>query len=335
MTVKISIIGLGQIGASIGLALANHKDQVSTSGYDSSPEVARQAQKMGAVEDISRNLFTAVKGADIVILAVPMDQVQETLKLIAQDVRENGLVIDTAPVKMAVADWAKEYLPIGRHYIGLTPAINPLVLDDTATGIDAARADLFQNGLIAVSAPHRTAGEAYQLAAGFVSLRGARALFVDLAEVDGIMATIHTLPALMAAALTETIINQPGWADIRKLGGRPFVSAMRPLDLQDSAALAEAVRQNRVNIVRLLGDTIATLEAWRDEIDDEKEKSFKGHLDRIVKGRDHWRRERANGDWQSIENSEQEIPTFSDLFMQQLGLGKLLGGLRKQKKEEE
>jgi len=34
MTVKISIIGLGQIGASIGLALANHKDQVTTIGYD-------------------------------------------------------------------------------------------------------------------------------------------------------------------------------------------------------------------------------------------------------------------------------------------------------------
>ncbi len=50
MTVKISIIGLGQIGASIGLKLANHKDQVTTLGYDSSSEVARKAQKMEAVE---------------------------------------------------------------------------------------------------------------------------------------------------------------------------------------------------------------------------------------------------------------------------------------------
>ncbi len=335
MTVKISIIGLGQIGASMGLALANHKDQVSTLGYDSSPEVIRQAQKMGVVDNVSRNLTAAVKGSDIVILAVPMDQVQETLKSIGQDVREQGLVIDTAPVKMAVADWAKKIMPSGRHYIGLTPALNPLVLDETTTGIEAARADLFQNGLIAVSAPHGTATQAYQLAASFVNLLGARAYFIDLAEVDGIMATIHTLPAVVAAALTETIINQPGWADIRKLGGRPFVSAMRPLDLEESVALAEAVRKNRENIVRLLGDTIATLESWREEIGDEKEKSFHGRLDRIVKVRSHWRRERADGDWQSIENSEQEIPTFSDLFMQQLGLGKLLGGLRKQKKEED
>ena len=91
-----------------------------------------------------------------------------------------------------------------------------------AQALSAARADLFQNGLVAVTAPHGTAGEAIKLAASFVTLLGARAYFADLAEVDGIMATVHTLPALAAAALTETVIGQPGWADIRKLAGRPL-----------------------------------------------------------------------------------------------------------------
>ena len=43
MTVKIAIVGLGQIGASIGLALASHKDQVTTIGYDAVGEVNRKA----------------------------------------------------------------------------------------------------------------------------------------------------------------------------------------------------------------------------------------------------------------------------------------------------
>jgi prephenate dehydrogenase len=334
MTVKISIIGLGQIGASIGLALANHKDQVTTTGYDNSSEIARQAQKMGAVEDVKHSLSGSVKGADVVVLALPLDQVYETLRSIAQDVREQGLVIDTAPVKLAVATWAKELLPPGSHYIGLTPALNPLALDETATGIEAARADLFQNGLMAVTAPHGTASEAYTLAASFVALMGARAYFADLVEVDGIMATIHTLPALAAAALTETVIGQPGWADIRKLAGRPFVSAMRPLDLEESVALAEAARQNRVNTVRVLDEYIATLKSMRDEIDGEKKNTFQNRIDRIVKGRAQWRRARADGDWRSIETVEQEIPTFSDLWIQQLGLGKLLG-LGRRKKDED
>jgi len=72
-------------------------------------------------------------------LALPLDQVYETLKSIAQDMREDGLVVDTTPVKQAVEAWAKELLPPGRHYVGLTPALNPLVLDETVTGIEAAR----------------------------------------------------------------------------------------------------------------------------------------------------------------------------------------------------
>jgi prephenate dehydrogenase len=332
MTVKISIIGLGQIGASIGLALAIHKDQVSTLGYDSSSEIRHTAQKMGAVENVVHNLSAAVKDADVVVLALPMDQIYETLKSIAKDVREQGLVIDTGPVKQAVADWVKELLPQGRHFIGLTPALNPLVLDVTTTGIEAARADLFQNGTMAVTAPFGTTSEAYKLAAGFVSLLGARAYFADLAEVDGIMAAVHTFPALAAAALAETVIEQPGWADIRKLAGRPFVSAMRPLDLEETAALAEAARQNRVNTVRMLNDYIATLQSWRDEIDEEKKKGLKERLELVKKARSQWRKARADGDWQAMETLAQEIPTFSELWVQQLGLGKLFG-LRKRKED--
>jgi prephenate dehydrogenase len=334
MTVKITIIGLGQIGASIGLALASHKDQVTTTGYDNSKEVARKAQKMGAVEIVGHSLSASIKEADVVVLALPIDQVQETLKTIAQDVREEGLVIDTAPVKLAVAAWVKEFLPPGRHYIGLTPALNPLVLDETGSGIEAARADLFQNGLVALTAPHGTTGEAYKLAASFVSLLGAHAYFADLAEVDGIMATIHTLPVLAAAALTETVIGQPGWPDIRKLAGRAFVSATQTLDSEESQAVAEAAGQNRVNTVRVLDEYIATLKSLREEIDGGENKSLRTRLDRILKGRAQWLQARTDGNWQSIESLEQQIPKFSDLWMQQLGLGKLIGLGRKKKDDD-
>jgi prephenate dehydrogenase len=334
MTVNISIIGLGKIGASIGLALANHKDQVSTLGYDDSPQVTRQAQQVGAVENVGYGLSDSVKGADIVVLALPADQVYETLRSMAQDVREEGLVIDTTPVKLSVAAWVKEVLPSGRHYVGLTPALNPLVLDETGFGIEAARADLFRKGLVAVTAPRGTAGEAIKLAASFVTLLGAQPYFADLAEVDGIMATIHTLPALAAAALAETSIEQPGWDDIRKLAGRPFVAATALLDSEEAGALAEAALQNRVNTVRVLDDYIAALKSMRDQIEGQEKKSLQVRLDRIMKGRAQWRRARADGEWQSVESQKQEIPTLNDFWMQQLGLGKLLDQRKKKTQED-
>ena len=334
MTVKISIIGLGQIGGSIGLALANHKDQVSTLGYDKSPEVTRKAIKMNAVENAAHNLSAAARGADVVILALPLDQVYETLKSISQDVREDGLVMDTTPVKLTMEAWVKELLPAGRHYVGLTPVLNPLVLDETVTGIEAARPDLFQHGLMAVTAPHGTAGDAIKLAANFVALLGAQAYFADLAEVDGIMATAHTLPGLAAAALTETVIGQPGWTDIRVLAGRPFVAGTRPLELEESFGLAEAARQNRINTVRVLDEYIAILRSLRDDIDEEKGKGLQDRLERIARERAQWRRMRLAGDWLPDGIPGQDVPTLGDRLLQQIGLGRYLDQRNKKKKRE-
>jgi prephenate dehydrogenase len=334
MLVKIAIIGLGQIGASIGLALANHQDQVTTIGYDADGEVNRKAMKMGAVQKAGHDLKSSVKEAGIVILALPLDQIYETMQSIAQDVREEAVVIDTAPVKQAVAAWAMECLPPKRYYVGLTMALNPLLLDETGTGLDSARADLFQNGLAAIAAPSGTAGQAIDLAANFVTMLGARPYFADLAELDGIMATVHTLPALAAVALAETVIGQPGWTDIAKLTGRPFTAGLRPLDGESAPALAEAAQRNRVNTVRVLNEYISALLSLRDEIEKEEETSLHRRLKLIFSGLARWQEERRVDGASSNELLKQEMRTFSDNWRGQLGLGKLLG-LHKKKPDND
>jgi hypothetical protein len=97
--------------------------------------------------------------------------------------------------------------------------------------------------------------------------------------------------------------------------------------------MAETAQRNRVNTVRVLDKYIAALKSMRDEIDGEEEKSLLGRLEHVLNERALWRRARSNGDWQSIESLEQEIPTFSELWKQQLGLRKLFG--RRNKKAED
>ena len=326
MTVKITIIGLGQIGASMGLALAAHKDQVTTLGHDKSPDTARKAQKLGAVESISYNLPASVEGADVVVLAIPFDQVHETLNFIAQDVREDAIVMDTAPVKSSVAGWAQELLPSKRHYIGLTPALNPACLEQSAVGLAAARADLFQNGVIAVTAPQGTLEGALKLAADFVVFLGAQPFFADLVEVDGVMASAALLPALAAAALAETVTGQPGWSDIRKLAGKSYSAATQPLDGEESSALAEASLHNRLNVIRLLDEYMASLASLREDIASENGKNLHARLERARRGRAQWQLERAKGDWLAVESGRVEMPKMGDVLKQQIGgLDKLFG----------
>ena len=146
MTVRITIIGLGQIGASLGLALAAHKEQVSTLGHDKSPTTARQAQKRGAVQAVAYTLPGAVQKADVVVLAIPLNEMRAALEVIAPVLKEDAVVLDTSPVKTAVAGWVKELLPPGRHYVGLAPALNPDVLYEPGGGLEAARADRSPGG---------------------------------------------------------------------------------------------------------------------------------------------------------------------------------------------
>ena len=54
---------------------------------------------------------------------IPFDAVRETLEFISQDLKEGAVVMDTAPVKGPVFEWAKQYIPEGRYYVGLIPAI--------------------------------------------------------------------------------------------------------------------------------------------------------------------------------------------------------------------
>jgi len=128
MSVRITIIGLGQIGGSFGLALADQKELFLRVGHDKEPEVARLAQKLGAVDQVSINLPASVRDSDVILLALPIDQIRETIEIIAPDLKEDVVVLDTAPVKEVVTAWAKELLPTGRYYVGLTPVLNPSYL---------------------------------------------------------------------------------------------------------------------------------------------------------------------------------------------------------------
>ena len=111
MTVQITIVGLGQIGTSIGLALADHQEIVYRVGHDREISIAKYAQKMGALDKTKINLPSAVEDADLVILSLPMDQIHEMLSVIAPELKPGAVVMDTGPLKEVVAGWALEILP--------------------------------------------------------------------------------------------------------------------------------------------------------------------------------------------------------------------------------
>jgi len=312
MTVEISIIGLGQIGASIGLALAGQKNNIHRSGNDREPTITRQAEKMGAVDQTYLNLPAMVRQADVVILAVPVDELHDTFKAIALDLKEGAVVLDTSPVKTAVADWASELLPPERHLVAWLPAINPIYLHESSTGIEAAHADLFKNCLVFITHPRGVNEQAVKLAADLATLVGARPFFADPDEVEGLLAANHMLPQLAAAAVLNVTQAQPGWDEGRKLAGQVFAQVTQPLShLDESAQLGQAILLNQGNVVRLLDDLIASLQELRAILTRQDGAALQ-----------KWLAQRKDNQW-GIQNQQfGELPTSGQVFGQFIGLGR-------------
>jgi prephenate dehydrogenase len=313
MTVQITIVGLGQIGGSIGLALKARNLDIRLVGHDKDAQTAKEAQKLGAVDDVKYNLPASVADARIVILALPFAGIRETLEVIAPDLREGSLVLDTAPSKETVTAWVKELLPAGRYYVGLTPAINPAYLYGTEFGIKAARADLFDKGLMAVNAPLGTPESVFNLTLDLVSLVGAMPLLMDSMEADGIFAAVHMLPQLASSALLDATVDQPGWQEARKLAGRPFASVTSGVAYHDDMlSLRDAVLENKENVVRLLNAYLTSLIQLRDEIEDNNQDALEKRLEAAAGGRIRWQNERSIADWLLHERPKIDVPSFGE-----------------------
>ncbi len=332
MSVRITIVGLGQIGSSIGLALKAHNLDIHRVGHDKDPQVAKESQKAGAVDDVKYNLPASIRESKIVILALPLVAVRETLEIIAPDLQEGTLILDTAPAKATVAAWAKELLPPGRFYIGLTPAINPEYLHGMEFGVKAARADLFQKGLMVVNAPIGTPGNMFNLAMDLVKLLGAMPLLMDTTEADGVFSAMHVLPQLAAAALLDTTVDRPGWLEARKLAGRPYATVTAGAGYHDDVlSLGESALENRENVVRLLNDYISSLIGLRDEIEASDREALRERLEEAFKGRIRWLEERSAAEWLQSEAQPVDTPSFGER-MNQVFFGGLVTDRQKQRK---
>jgi prephenate dehydrogenase len=330
MTINITIIGTGLIGASVGLALGGRQDQFLRTGHDKDPQAANWAKKMGAVDKVDYNLPNSIADAAIILLALPQDQIRETLQYIASDIKEDAVIMDTAPLKGDVSQWMAELLPPQRHYVGLVPVLNPAFLESSSSGVDAARPDLFRNGMMAVYLPHNIPEAAAKLATDFCQLLGAEHMFIDPLELDSMMTAVHLMPQLVSATMLNSTIDRPGWHDARKLTSRPFalVTGGMPAPGLVSSLSNQAIA-SRESLLRSLDSLMDHLEILRNQLATGEGEQLLPYLEKARLAREQWLQDKASANWAAKEfTSPVEIPTSKQVFSRMF----TFGGGRKPKK---
>jgi len=310
---RVTIVGLGLIGGSIGLALRQAEVTSAVVGHDKDRGASNQAKKLGAVDRAEWNLVSACEESDLVILATPVGAIEDTLKAIGPYLRPGCVVIDTATLKAPVLAWAAEILPDTVHFVGGDPVVGPA--SSGQGGLQAARPDLFQKSLFCLVPAPRAEEAAVKLVTDLVRILGAQPLFFDAAEHDGLMAAVEHLPAILALALLEMAISQPTWRELRKMAG-PSFGASTHLTSADPAAYGDLYAANRDNVLRWMDAFSASWVSIRQALAENQVEELPKRFERAAQERNKWLHDRAQGLWaDGLQAELPDKPNLLDTFL--------------------
>lgn len=215
---KIAIIGTGLIGTSLALALKEvHIKDLVLVGTDFDGSARSGAVKKKAFDRVENRLTTAIRDADLVIIATPVMAMQELLETIAPDLQEGCVVTDVGSSKKVVLDWAEEYLPRGVQFVGGHP-----MAGKETSGPETADANLFKGKAYCIVPSPRADQKAVAEITNLAEAVGARPFFIGVDEHDSFVAAASHLPFMMSVALVNTAAKSANWEDIAQLASSGF-----------------------------------------------------------------------------------------------------------------
>src|SRR4051812_7727353 len=198
---KVSLIGVGLLGGSLGLALRERSLAKCVVGYVRRQSSIDECVRAGAVDSATRNLLEAVTDADLIVFCTPLGQMKELAEQLAPALKKETIVTDVGSVKASVT---KEVEPIikkaGAHFIGSHPMAGA-----EKVGVQAARGDLFENAICIVTA-NRASNSSRRVEELWRSV-GGKPLRLTAAQHDEFVSRSSHLPHVVAAELANYVLS--------------------------------------------------------------------------------------------------------------------------------
>ena len=245
---RIAIIGLGLLGGSIGLAVAENLPGARTTGYDADPEVRRRASERGLVGQVCESAAKAVAGAELVIFCVPVGAMGEAAREIANALPPGAIVSDVGSSKAAVGQALREALP-GATVIPAHP-----VAGTERSGPDAGFAQLFRHRWCILTPPAGADPAAMKRLIGFWEALGANVEIMDAAHHDLVLAVTSHIPHLIAYTIVGTASDLEGVteSEVIKYSAGGFRDFTR-IAASDPVMWRDVFLTNRDAVLEMLG----------------------------------------------------------------------------------
>ena len=304
---RITLVGLGRTGLSLGLALKQFVKDIEIIAHDRDRDAAKIAVTLKAADKEEWNLLKACEGAALVLIAIPQDGVALTLKAIAPDLAPGAMVATLGGAIAANLALARQFLQDDIAFVAGALVLNPVRV---TPGAPPAAADL-KDAVWSLDA--RGTEEQIGSFSGLVETLGAHPVFVDPAERDGMALSIDTLPPLLQSLLMLTVSNDGAWRERGWTAGSAFADATARAD--GAPALATALLANKEVSAHWLNEFMRQAILLRDAINAGDAAAVEAQLADARARREAWLNAWARG--RDAGGARADVPrrSFAGLFM--------------------
>jgi prephenate dehydrogenase len=225
---RVAILGTGLIGGSFALALRELFPEIDLIGYSRAGSSER-ARAAGVVDEATTDIASAVRGADLVYVALPIGPSIEALGAIAGASSAKALVTDACSTKAAICRMARDHFRGGARFLGGHP-----MAGKEQSGIEHADAKLFRGAPYAVMALESDSDPRVAAFAEIVRTIGAQPIWTDPDTHDWAVGIVSHLPQMVSVALARVVqdetdetgfplaLSGPGLQDMLRLAGSPY-----------------------------------------------------------------------------------------------------------------
>lgn len=255
MSDRIAVVGVGLIGGSIGLA-ARERLGAEVVGFDRSVEALRSGVESGAVDRGCSSLAEALEGADVAFVAVPVGALGDVVADVLRAASAECAVTDVGSTKRAVVTAHADPRFVGGH---------PLAGAESS-GVENARADLFDGAAWYLTPTATTSGIAYERVYRLLHSLGARPAAIDPQVHDAILATVSHLPHVLANVLVSEAASALSSEDERLPATGPSFRDATRVAGASSEIWTDIYLSNADVLAAVIDRSIERLEAARDAL---------------------------------------------------------------------
>ena len=281
---KITIVGVGLLGGSIGLAARKLGLAGEIAGYVRRKKTIAECEKVGAMDYAVMDLLAAVSNADLVILCTPLAQMRSLVEQFLPALKRGAIVTDVGSVKAGVVREMESLVAkAGAHFVGSHP-----MAGGEKTGVAAARGDLFKDAVCVLTPTKKSNVGAVRKLERFWKSLGSRVLKLPPEQHDLFVSRTSHLPHVIAATLAHLILgpSQPkGQSQLCATGFRDTTRiASGSPEMWRDITLA-----NRKHIARSLAVFISELQRFEHVLKKSDSRGIEKFFAEAKERRDLWR----------------------------------------------